>query len=754
MANRLARARSPYLLQHADNPVDWFEWGDEAFEKARREDKPIFLSIGYSTCHWCHVMAHESFEDAHVADVLNREFVSIKLDREERPDVDRVYMLFVQATTGAGGWPMSVWLTPELKPFFGGTYFPPESRWGRPGFVDLLVQLARAWKSERPKVLESAESVLGRLRQMAGADGEPAEPEDRSPKRAPVAGRDALAMGVATFAQVFDGRNGGFGGAPKFPRPAELLGLLAAHAVTGEARASQMALHTLRAMAVGGMHDHIGGGFHRYSVDAQWRVPHFEKMLYDQAQLVLAYLEAAQVSGEQFFATIAEDTLDYVMRDLTAPDGGFYSAEDADSEVPRDAAPKPGAAYESQPGAAYESQPGAAHDGEHHKREGAFYVWSAAHIDRLLGADAQIVRRRFGIEDDGNAPADPQGEFRGQNILYVAQSVEDIAARSNRSADEVVAALTRARTTMFEAREKRPRPHRDDKVIAAWNGLMIAAFARAGRQLVDSPRRQEWRAAAERAAAAVESRLWQPGRRRLLRRYRDGEAGIDAFCEDYACVVWGYLELFQMNGDGRWLDRAIELTATQTELFFDPADGGWFSTTGADPAVLLRLKEDYDGAEPSAASVAVQNLITLGRLTGEAAFVDHARRTLERYGPGLGQVARVMPLMLANAARWHSAPLEIVIAGARDSADTLALERVRERHYLPGAVTLPVPGSEDPGLRSIKPPAAMPWVAAMVPRDGKATAYVCQNFACQEPATNPDVFDQQLKDASEPRRIV
>jgi uncharacterized protein YyaL (SSP411 family) len=727
MPNRLARARSPYLLQHADNPVDWFEWGDEAFEKAKREDKPIFLSIGYSTCHWCHVMAHESFEDAHVADVLNREFVSIKLDREERPDVDRVYMLFVQATTGAGGWPMSVWLTPELKPFFGGTYFPPESRWGRPGFVDVLVQLARAWKSERPKVLESAESVLGRLRSMAGADADGVDPEDRALQRAPVAGRDAILAGVTAFAQAFDGRNGGFGGAPKFPRPAELLCLLAAHPVTGEPRALQMALHTLRAMAIGGMRDHIGGGFHRYSVDAQWRVPHFEKMLYDQAQLVLAYLEAAQASGEQFFATIAEDTLDYVLRDLTAPDGGFYSAEDADSLVPGD------------------QGPGTKDQGPH-KREGAFYVWTAAEIDALLGDDAPIVRRRFGIEDSGNAPADPQGEFVGQNLLYVAQSVEDIAARSGRSHDEVVAALTRARTVMFDEREKRPRPHRDDKVIAAWNGLMIAAFARAGRQLVDSPRRQEWRDAAERAAAAVESRLWQPERRRLLRRYRDGEAGIDAFCEDYACVAWGYLELFQMNGEARWLDRAIEITAAQTELFFDPHDGGWFSTTGGDPTVLLRLKEDYDGAEPSAGSVSVQNLIALGRLTGEQAFIDHARRTLERYGPGLAQVARVMPLMLANAAKWHSPPLEIVIAGARDAADTLSLERVRERRYLPGAVTIPASGQP--------PPAAMPWLSAMKARDGKAMAYVCQNFACQEPVGDPDAFERQLKDASEPRRIV
>ncbi len=324
MSNRLSRERSPYLLQHANNPVDWFPWGEEAFEKARRESKPIFLSIGYSTCHWCHVMEHESFEEMSLAAVLNRDFVSIKVDREERPDVDRVYMTFVQATTGAGGWPMSVWLTPDLKPFFGGTYFPPTSRWGRPGFVDVLAELARAWRDERDRVLQSAETILERLRVTTGSG-------ESSVERAPVAGPDVLTAGIAAFSQAFDARRGGFGGAPKFPRPSELLFLLHAHAVTGNAGARRMALETLRAMALGGMRDQIGGGFHRYSVDAEWRVPHFEKMLYDQAQLVLAYLEGAQVSGEAFYATIAEDTLDYVVRDLTAPDGAFYSAEDADS---------------------------------------------------------------------------------------------------------------------------------------------------------------------------------------------------------------------------------------------------------------------------------------------------------------------------------------------------------------------------------------------------------------------------------------
>ena len=643
MTNRLARERSPYLLQHANNPVDWYPWGEEAFARARAEDKPIFLSIGYSTCHWCHVMEHESFEDAGVAEALNRDFVSIKVDREERPDVDRVYMMFVQATTGAGGWPMTVFLTPDLRPFFGGTYFPPASRWGRPGFTEVLAEIARAWRENRGRILESAGTILGRL-QGATAAGDEAEAD-----RAPVAGLDALETGVAAYAQSYDARHGGFGGAPKFPRPSELIFLLHAHAVSGNYQARQIALGTLDGMALGGIRDHVGGGFHRYSVDAEWRVPHFEKMLYDQAQLVLAYLEGAQVSGESFYAEVAEDTLAYVLRDMTSPDGSFYSAEDADSLASEDAK---------------------------EKREGAFYVWTASEIDRLFGDDAPIVRRRFGVEDAGNALADPQGEFTDQNILYLAQSIEEVAARSGRPASEVEAVLARARGVLFDERSRRPRPHLDDKVIAAWNGLMIAAFARAARVLVDSPRREEWRRAADRAATAARTHLWREHDARLFRRYRDGEAAVDAFCEDYACLVWGLLELFQATGDDQWLGWALDLSRTQMTLFWDERDGGWFSTTGEDPTVLLRMKEDYDGAEPAAASVTARNLLTLGHLSSDPALGDAARRTLERYGPGLGQVARVMPLMLSNVALWHGAAPQVVIAGVSGADDTLALERV------------------------------------------------------------------------------
>ncbi|HUF48868.1 MAG TPA: thioredoxin domain-containing protein [Vicinamibacterales bacterium] len=712
MANRLAAERSPYLLQHQDNPVDWYPWGEAAFARARELDRPIFLSIGYSTCHWCHVMAHESFEDESIAAVLNRDYVPVKLDREERPDIDRVYMMFVQATTGAGGWPMSVWLTPDLRPLFGGTYFPPSTRWGRPGFIDVLTEIASAWRTRRETLVESAQTILDRLTEATGADG-------AAPDRSPVAGLEAVTEGIASFAHGFDAQHGGFGGAPKFPRPSELLFLLQAHALTGDTGARHMALETLQAMSEGGIRDHIGGGFHRYSVDGEWRVPHFEKMLYDQAQLVLAYLEAAQAAADPYFAAVAEDTLDYVRRDLTGEDGAFLSAEDADSAT---------AAGE--------------------KREGAFYVWSADEIDALTGADADIVRRRFGIEEAGNAPADPQGEFRGQNILYVSQPIEDIAARSGRPADDVIAVLARARQVLFEARSGRPRPHRDDKVIAAWNGLMIAAFARAGRVLVESPSRADWIEAATRAAASVRAQLWQADRRRLLRCYRDGDAGIDAFAEDYACLVWGLTELVEATGDGQWLDWAVDLTRVQTDLFFDPTDGGWFSTTGEDPSVLLRLKEDYDGAEPSAASVTVRNLLTLGRLLGDADLVARAGRTLERYGTGIGRVTRVMPMMVSNVVRWHAGSVEIVLAGS-DAGRFQALEAVVAKRYQPAAVHVPIRSDATRATLG-----RLPWVQAMTPPDGRAAAFVCRDLACQAPITEAETLDRALADAAAPRRIL
>jgi uncharacterized protein YyaL (SSP411 family) len=701
--NRLARERSPYLLQHAGNPVDWYPWGDEAFEKARREDKPILLSVGYAACHWCHVMEHESFENDETAALMNEHFVNVKVDREERPDVDRVYMSFVQSTTGSGGWPMTVMLTPDLKPFFGGTYFPPTSRWGRPGFMDLLGEISRVWKQDRARVDFAAAELFDRLKAVTGADG-------RSQAESTVAPSDALAEAVEQYQTAFDRRNGGFGDAPKFPRPAELLFLLREHARTGAQPPLYMTVETLRAMALGGMRDHVGGGFHRYSVDARWRVPHFEKMLYDQAQLVLACLEAAQAAGNEMFAAVAEDTIAYVLRDLRDPAGGFYSAEDADST------PAEGG----------------------HKREGAFYVVSEGEIDTLLGPDAAVVKRRFGIEPNGNAPEDPQGEFTGQNLLYTAASIEEIVAATGRSADNVIDTLGRARQVLFEARATRPRPHLDDKVLTSWNGMMIAALARAARVLPSRPRAGEWLAAAAKAAGFIRQTMWRTDGT-LLRRWREGDASIDAYAEDYASLIWGVLELFQADGDPAWLAWARELQAQQDARFWDEAGGGWFSTTGRDPSVLLRLKEDYDGAEPSASSVSVLNLITLAHLTGEDEARRKVERTLGRYGERAGRAARVIPMMLAGLSAWHAGASQVVVVGSTPD-DVRVLRQEVAHHYLPFAVTFPVrAGTQQSALGEI-----MPFVAAMRQHNGKPTAYVCRDFTCKEPVTSADALAAQL----------
>ena len=692
MPNRLASEQSPYLLQHKDNPVDWYPWGQDAFDRARRENKPIFLSIGYSTCHWCHVMEHESFENPAIADVLSRHFVSIKVDREERPDVDRVYMTFVQATTGSGGWPMSVWLTPRLEPFYGGTYFPPEARWGRPGFVEILEEIARVWREEQGKVEQSAASIVGRLQSMRSADGAGAVPDT-----------GVLDRCVGEFASSFDSRRGGFGGAPKFPRPSELLFLLREHARTGASAARDMALVTLRAMALGGMRDHLGGGFHRYSVDADWRVPHFEKMLYDQAQLVLAFTEAAQLTGEPFYAEVALDTLDYVRRDLGSQGGGFFSAEDADSVPPEHA-----------------------HEARPHKMEGAFYIWRDEEIQEILGDNAPVFRARYGILPDGNAPADPQGEFTHKNLLYTARSIEDVASITGRSVDEVVDALHQARNALMTRRSARPRPHLDDKVLTAWNGLMIAAFARAARSLDGA---EDYLQDAQHAARFVREHLWQPSRQTLLRRYRDGSSGVEAYAEDYAYLVFGLLELFQADGDPTWLEWAITLQTRQDELFWDDEGGGWFSTTGTDASVLLRLKEDYDGAEPAASSVSVMNLLTLSHLT--ESFSEKIEPALGTFGSRVSQSGRVVPMLLAALSVYHAGTPQLVIVGDPAAQDTKALLEVIRHRYRPSTIVVPLAPTDTKRVAEL-----LPWTGGMKPVDGRATAYLCRHFACESPTTD------------------
>jgi hypothetical protein len=706
MTNRLTAERSPYLLQHAGNPVDWYAWGPEAFEKARELDRPIFLSIGYSTCHWCHVMAHESFESQAIADILNRDFISIKVDREERPDVDRVYMTFVQATTGSGGWPMSVWLTPDLKPFYGGTYFPPDARWGRPGFPEILREIVRVWQQERAKVQTSAEHLTEQIRGLRAV-----------PPGGDVPGADALKEGVAQYAQTFDQARGGFGGAPKFPRPSELLFLLRETARTGDYTPAFMVAKTLQPMALGGMRDHVGGGFHRYSVDANWRVPHFEKMLYDQAQITLACLETYQLAADRFFADVAEDTLEYVLREMTSPEGGFFSAEDADSVPPEDA-----------------SNPNA------HKTEGAFYLWTQAELEELLKEDFDVFRYRFGIRPDGNAPEDPQGEFTGKNLLYVASTLEEVVQRTGQSRQEVDDSLQRSRMRLFEARLSRPRPHLDDKVLTGWNGLMLAAFAKAARVLPGSDARARYLDAAERSARFLEQHMWDASRQVVKRRYREGDTAIDGYAEDYAYLVFGLLELFQAGGNPHWLEWARALQTRQDGQFWDGENGGWFNTTGADPSVILRMKEDYDGAEPSPSSISVLNLLMMAHLTNEPELFERIDRTLKMFGPQIGKVARAVPMMLAALSTYHAKVTQVVIVGEPGDEVTQALMREAVAKYDPFTVLVPV----EPGATQARLARMLPFIAAMTARDGRATAYVCHDFTCGEPATDPAGLAERL----------
>jgi uncharacterized protein len=706
----LAREKSPYLLQHAHNPVDWYPWGEEAFAKARRENKPIFLSIGYSTCHWCHVMAHESFESEEVAAIMNREFVNIKVDREERPDVDRVYMTFVQATTGGGGWPMSVWLTPDLKPFVGGTYFPPEDRYGQPGFKKVLERIATAWKENHEKIVEQGGKIVTALREsQAGAAGE---------------GKiDAKILDAAyeQIARSYDPKEGGFGNAPKFPRPVTLNFLSRVYARDPKSevgkRALEMDLVTLRKMAAGGMHDHIGGGFHRYSVDRYWHVPHFEKMLYDQAQLAVAYLDAFQITQDRQYESVARDILDYVARDMTSKEGGFFSAEDADS-------PLVAAGADLGHGAT---------------KEGAFYVWTKKEIDAALGdAPAEIFDFHYGVQPHGNAPegSDPQDEFCGKNILIQRHTITETSQRFKKSEEEIAKSLAQSREILFAIRAKRPRPHLDDKIIAAWNGLMISAFARAAQVLDERP----YLEIAMQAANFLRKNLCDSSRKILYRNYRGGRSDIEGFADDYAFVIQGLLDLYEASFDIEWLKFATQLQQTQDRLFFDEKNGGYFSTSGKDDSVFLRMKDDNDSAEPAASSVVALNLLRLSQFRGDKQMRERAKKTIDAFAGTLSHFASAMPQILVAVDFSLSKPRQIAIAGKPDAPETKALLKEVHRHFLPKTILLLADGGEGQKYLGEENEA----IRAMSTIDGKPAAYVCENFTCKAPVTDPKQLAELL----------
>jgi uncharacterized protein YyaL (SSP411 family) len=729
MPNRLAAEKSPYLRQHADNPVDWHPWGAEALALAKTTGKPIFLSIGYSTCHWCHVMAHESFESDAVAAVLNRDFVAVKVDREERPDLDRIYMTYVQQTTGHGGWPMSVWLTPEGRPFYGGTYFPPDDRHGRPGFVTLLETIARHWREQRDRIENGAQEVVTALARHAREGG---VPEGGAPSPLHEAAGDAFEHAFQHFYDAHDTRWGGFGGAPKFPRASIIDFLLRIAALQGPATdigqaAIGLVAVTLQRMAEGGIHDHLGGGFHRYSVDGEWHVPHFEKMLYDQALIALNYLEAQQATQLPVFGWVARGIFDYVARDLTSPEGGFYSAEDADS-LPQEAAARNKGQVTSDK-----------------KVEGAFYVWTQAEIEAALEADAAFFCAHFDVKPGGNVAHDPHGEFGGKNVLRqlrsLARTAEQFQLPVPAAEEKLLACLGRLRAV----RARRPRPHRDEKIVAAWNGLMISALARGARMLdggaarsVRSPHLK----AATVAAEFVRREMFDEKSGELARSWLDGRGAVAGFAEDYACVIQGLLDLYEAGFEVRWLQWAAQLQQRMDELFWDEERGGYFSTRAGD-GLILRLKEDYDGAEPAANSVAATNLLRLDWMIGgeKTNYRPHALRTLEAFRSQWSKLPQALPQMLTALELGLAEPRTVVLAGDPAGEDFCALAGALGESLGPRRVIL----AADGGAGQAWLAGRRPYLAEMKPQAGRATAYVCENFACQAPVTSPAELRRQLQ---------
>jgi len=671
--NRLIHETSPYLRQHAHNPVDWYAWGEEAFARARRENKPIMLSVGYSACHWCHVMEHESFEDEDTARLMNELFVNIKVDREERPDVDHIYMNAVQMLTGHGGWPMTVFLTPDGKPFYGGTYFPNNDRHGMPAFRRVLAGVAQAYRDKPDDVQRTVDQILEGLRR---ADAQPAPGESLDTR--------LIVDGAAALARAYDSAYGGIGQAPKFPNEAIFELFLRVHRTTGAREYLDKTLHTLRMMARGGIYDQLGGGFHRYSVDQQWLVPHFEKMLYDNAQLVPLYVAAYQLSGDDGFARIARQTLDYVIREMRSPDGGFYSTQDADSE------------------------------GE----EGKFFLWDDDEVHRLIGDDAhaEIVCRYWDISEEGN--------FEGRNILHVTLEVEQLAKLFRREVAEVRQILADARARLFTAREQRVKPGRDDKVLTAWNALMISAFAKAAEGLGE-PRYREVVVA---AVAFVESQLQRGDR--LLSTYKDGVARLNGYLDDYAFLVAALLDVYELVQDRRYLERARRLTESMLAHFWDATSAGFFFTSDDHEALIVRSKPAFDGSIPSGSSVAVRNLLRLYHYTEHAPYLDRAEATLRLYAGPMRQQPFGFANLLCTADFYVQQPHEIVVVATPGERDGAALLQEMRGAYVPNrTLTIVDPADTD---------SLPPLLHGKGQRDGRPTVYVCRSRTCSAPVTTWD----------------
>ena len=688
--NKLACEKSPYLLQHADNPVNWYPWGNEAFKKAIRENKPIFLSIGYSTCHWCHVMAHESFEDPQIAELMNDAFVSIKVDREERPDIDMLYMSVCQMMTGTGGWPLTIIMTPEKEPFFAGTYVPKETRLGRLGMLEIIPRIKEIWTTRKDEALNSASQITATLQKAASP--EPSQELDEA----------ILHVAFDQLRDRFDDEYGGFGEEPKFPTPHNLLFLLRYWKRTRDKKALDMVEKTLQAMRYGGIYDQVGFGFHRYSTDRRWLVPHFEKMLYDQALISMAYIEAFQATGKEEYAQSANEIFDYVLRDMTAPDGGFYSAEDADSE------------------------------GE----EGKFYLWTYAEITQILTPDeADLSTKVFNIRQNGNFADETPGSQLGRNILHLTKPLKEIASELNVLELELREHLESIRRKLFAYRNKRIHPNKDDKILTDWNGLMAAALAMGARVLVE-PR---YAAAAEQSIGFIFDKMFST-EGQLLHRYRDGEAALPAHLDDYAFLIQAMLELYETTFDVDYLKKALKLNEYLLKHFWDDKNGGFYFTADDGEHLLIRQKEIYDGAVPSGNSIAMLNLLRLARMTANydleqkaskigRAFFDKVRKSASAY------------TQLMIAVDFAVGPsYEVVIAGDPQAGDTGKMLRTVQQEFIPNKVVIFVPaGSDSSDIKHIAP-----FTRNQSTIEGKATAYVCVNYTCKLPTTNLDTMLSSL----------
>ena len=693
-SNRLKDEKSPYLLQHADNPVDWYPWGEEAFEKARKENKPILLSIGYSTCHWCHVMEHESFEDEEVAELINETFVSIKVDREERPDIDNIYMTVCQMMSKAGcGWPLNIIMTPDKKPFFAATYIPKESRYGRMGMIEFVPKVKEAWEKDNENIMKSAETVTEAVKKVTDVSQN-------------VDGKNLTAKTLDTaynqLLRNFDEENGGFGKSPKFPTPHNHLFLLRYWKRTGNEQALVMVEKTLQQMRLGGIYDHIGFGFHRYSTDPNWLLPHFEKMLYDQALLVMTYTEAYQATGKKVYENTAREILTYILRDMTSPEGGFYSAEDADSE------------------------------GE----EGKFYVWTEDGIKETLdGKEAELIIRTYNTSKSGNFTEEASGHQTGSNILHLKQSLSDIAPSYEITKEEFSERIEKARVTLFKEREKRIHPYKDDKILTDWNGLMIAAFAMAGRTFNDP----QYTEAAAKAAGFILSDM-RDKNGKLLHRYRQGEAGIKANVDDYAFLIWGLLELYESTFDLQYLKQAISLQGEMDNGFWDDENGGYFFTSHEAEELISRQKEIYDGAVPSGNSAAALNLIKLSRITGKVEYEQKAAELGKVFSDTIERGPMAYTLFMMGLDFGLGPSYEVVIVGNPDSDDTKAMIQAVRKKYSPSKVVLLKDAGEKAKITEIAD-----FTKGQSSLSGKATAYVCLNHVCNLPTTDIDKMVELLK---------